>query len=144
VKDEFRCPSSPGVEGALIVGIVVGTGLAYPSREVRVTSEFLEAAGDRPTARFRFSLPCERDACRNFQDGGCGLIARFVDEAEAVPTASGQVDASLPRCAIRARCQWFRDAGRQACAVCPSVRHFTARPAIGPEADGGSDRAADT
>lgn len=127
MNDKFRCPSSPGVEGALLVGIVVGTGLAYPSRELRVTSEFLRAAGERPEAQFRFSLPCEREACRNFRDGRCGLIGSFLEEAEAAPIESWPTEAPLPRCAIRARCQWFRDAGRRACGVCPFVRHFSAR-----------------
>ena len=119
------CPSSPAKDGALLYGIVVGSGLAYLKTAVPVTAEDLKDVGERVEDRFRFSLPCLHKGCHNFEHNHCALIGRLLDKQSAAPailpqTLSGSVN-DLPECAIRDHCQWFGTEGSAACGVCPTV-----------------------
>jgi hypothetical protein len=122
--EPLQCPSAPAVDGARVLGVVVGPGLAYLPRPVSLPAAALREAGGRATALFRFTLPCSQGACANYGSGSCQLIGRFLEPG--IGSEQLVTEDPLPHCAIRARCQWFRDAGRDACSVCPSVRHFSA------------------
>ena len=114
------CPSSRAKEGALLIGVVVGDGLAYLRPAVPLTAEDLQGAAPDVQERFRFSLPCLREKCRNFGEESCTLIQRFIERPE---TGDLVQCARLPVCDIRSRCEWFHTVGSRACRVCPSVRY---------------------
>jgi hypothetical protein len=129
------CPSAPAREGAIILGVVQADGsIAYLKDRLKVTREFLEIAqgGRRPEERFRFSSPCQEQACQQWVNGCCRLPTRL---AEVMPEPQTQV---LPRCSIRAQCRWFYQSGIAACRLCPIV---VTRPESRAELDGMNDEA---
>src|SRR5689334_23055788 len=103
------CPSAPGTQGALLIGVVeedrrvANLGTPFP-----VDVAFLEAAAAKgpPERRFRFSSPCVEGHCSQWDGGGCGLINRVVGYVAGA--AAPKAPATLPRCAIRASCRWWR------------------------------------
>ena len=102
---------------------IPGARIAYLKTAVPVTAEDLRDAGGKVEDRFRFALPCLHKGYNNFEHDHCGLIGRFLGSAaRAKPrqTLSGSIN-ELPECAIRDRCQWFRNEGAAACGVCPTV-----------------------
>jgi hypothetical protein len=114
----LRCPSSVCREGATLLGIVLPDGrVAYAPQQVTVTAEFVKLAqeGRSPEARFRFSGPCVKAACRQWSGTGCGVIEAVLAEV------GSREEGVLPRCSIRPECRWFHQAGPRACAVCPEV-----------------------
>ena len=74
--------------------------------------------GGSPEQRFRFASACVEAKCEQWTGSRCGVIDRVL-EVEGLDQA--REEAALPRCAIRASCRWFAQAGAEACAACPLV-----------------------
>jgi hypothetical protein len=107
--------------GSLLIGVVGPDGdVRYLGGPMPVTQEFVDTAreGRTPEARFRFAEPCQQGACANWS-GRCGVVA---DVLAVVPDGT-ELSSDLPACGIRGTCVWFRQRGRDACAVCPAVAH---------------------
>ncbi len=128
------CPSSPCVEGALVIGVRTGAGrLAYVQPPTHVDAAFVARAREqgRPESRFRFSLPCMESGCSQWNGSACGLVDLLLDDPPAPPEfdlrAAPGADAAapertrLPNCSIRSSCRWYFQHGAGACAVCPQV-----------------------
>jgi len=88
----------------------------------------VSADPDHPAeSRFRFAGACVTTACQQWRNEQCqvgraaSIVAKRLDPIE-----------ELPRCAIRARCRWWWQEGRAACAACAWVVHTTMRPADAP------------
>ena len=129
VKAPPLCPSSRGQEGATVLGISRGDGsLTYITPRHTVDGDFLRRAGPRPEERFRFSLPCVEGRCGNWSGSRCELIARL-----AAAEGEGAARGPLPACSIRSQCQWFHQAGPDACGACPRVRYPVERLSQGAE-----------
>jgi len=124
--NDTLCPSSPPKEGALVIGAIIGDETAYIRPAIPVTENDLAQAGGELEQRFRFSLPCLHDRCKNFAEGSCSLIKSFIAEAtNDTSPLHGKTQSGirhLPKCAIRAKCQWIRTASAAACQVCPVTR----------------------
>ncbi|WP_075835836.1 hypothetical protein [Deinococcus marmoris] len=113
------CPSSRCEDGNLLIGIVTGTGLiSLLPDALEVDAEFNRIAreGRAPEQRFRFASPCLGNGCQQWNGSRCGVI----DEAIALAPIQ-EAAVSMPTCAIRAQCRWFKQQGVQACGVCPLV-----------------------
>lgn len=120
------CPSSRAERGAILLGIVGAEGkIGYLTPEMRIGAEFLEVAdqGRTPEKRFRFAGPCVEAGCAQWTGTRCGVIDAALDEiGPCVSTNQAETsERSLPKCSIRARCRWFAQQGRNACAVCPLI-----------------------
>jgi hypothetical protein len=107
------------MEESVIFGVVGGSvdepRVRYLDEPQPVTDQLLDlAAPVEPTEVFRFAAPCACEGCQHFQDSLCSLAAKT---AEVVPSAVE----TLPACAIRPRCRWFREQGKAACFRCPLV-----------------------
>lgn len=121
---EALCPSARCEEGAILLGLVAADGrVAYLRPEARIDAEFVREArrGRAPEKRFRFADTCVEGRCAQWTGERCGLIDRVLESEDAV--ANGAEQRPLPRCAIRTRCRWFGQQGREACAACPLVVH---------------------
>ncbi len=115
------CPSSPAQSGALLIGIVQEGTVALLGTPMTIGQDFIDTAAQygKPERRFRFSVPCAEGSCAHWTGAACGLIDISRRQAgEAGLLAEG---AALPRCAIRARCRWWRQDGSSACATCSLV-----------------------
>jgi hypothetical protein len=120
--DSTRCPSAPAADGALLIGVVTADGrVANLGTPLPIDAAFLEIANavGAPEQRFRFSSPCQKQRCIHWKDRECGLIGELYTTASEA--GENLEAAALPRCAIRAECRWWRQRGRDACAVCPLV-----------------------
>jgi hypothetical protein len=117
VPDALLCPSGRSRAGSQLLGIVGSDGMIiYTPGLPRLTE--VQAAGfaaSGGSGSYRFAESCVKSDCGNWSAGGCG-IARAAIGAELPETAD------LPRCGIRAQCQWFRQEGAAACRRCPSIR----------------------
>lgn len=119
-SSRIQCPSSrPEMPGSAVFGVVLGSVehplVAYLEQTLPVTEELLALAGPvAPTEVFRFAAPCAGGACQHFDGTDCSLASRIV---ERLPSA---VD-SLPECAIRDSCRWWRQEGTEACFRCPLI-----------------------
>jgi hypothetical protein len=116
------CPSAPGTPGAVLIGVVEADGrVANLGTPLSVDIGFLEVAraNGPPERRFRFSSRCAEGHCSQWDGQRCGLIDRVLGHVAAAGAL--EMPASLPRCAIRADCRWWRQRGAAACAVCPLV-----------------------
>lgn len=117
---DLLCPSAqPTMPDAQAIGLVDHTldvpEVGYLERPLPVTAELLESTAPvRPTEIFRFSAPCQTDACSHWDGTDCGLVTRIT---QLLPVVS----LVLPRCNIRNDCRWFQQAGRAACTRCPQV-----------------------
>jgi len=136
-EDLTLCPSAPADEGALLIGLVATDGRVVNVRTpLPVDKEFLDnsRALGPPEARFRFSSPCHERRCSHWTGQQCKLIGELFDSA--VQARVDLTEPDLPPCAIRADCRWWRQRGRDACAVCRFVVTDT-RPwsSDGPEQD---------
>ena len=115
------CPSAqPGMEGAVVFGVVGGTAteprVGYLAERLAATPDVLALTGAvQPTEVFRFGAPCAGGGCRHFDGSSCRLAAKLVQLTPAV------TDASLPPCALRPDCRWWRQEGKAACMRCPQV-----------------------
>jgi hypothetical protein len=114
------CPSARSdSEGGQAFGVAGGTvdapkisyfKKAHPSLEFksRVGSEIaLEEV-------LRIAAPCEERGCQHFDGQDCRLVKRVVENLPIVAE-------SLPPCAIRRDCRWWRQEGLPACLRCPQV-----------------------
>lgn len=117
---ELLCPSArPEMRGSHVFGVVEGTVEAprtsYLTEAIPATEELLASAHPvEATEVFRIAAPCAEMQCVHFSGSACRLAERVVTRLPAV------VD-RLPTCAIRPHCRWFREQGKAACMVCPSV-----------------------
>lgn len=115
--DDRLCPSTRAAPGNALLGVVGADGrVGILGRPIPVDDAFLAVArqGRAPEKRFRFAGRCVRSDCRQWSDGRCGVIDRVL-------AMTGEIDAPLPPCGIRARCRWFAQAGGAACHACPEV-----------------------
>jgi hypothetical protein len=71
--------------------------------------------GIDPRRILRFAAHCDR-ACPNNAAGDCTLIERL----QAVPVRAEHAG-SIPRCHLRQDCQWWAQAGLEACRRCPAL-----------------------
>lgn len=127
--DVALCPSAPAQVGALLIGVVQEGAVALLGTPLTVDQGFVDIATEhgKPERRFRFSVPCVEDACAHWTNSACGLIG--VCRAQATQAGLvGPVDDALPRCAIRARCRWWRQEGRNACSTCAFVVYDPTHP----------------
>jgi hypothetical protein len=134
-EDFTRCPSAPATDGALLIGVVTADGrVTNLGTPLPIDAAFIETANAHgaPEQRFRFSSPCQQQRCVHWNNRECGLIGETASEA-----GENLSIAALPRCAIRADCRWWRQRGRDACAVCPLVVTDTkSSKSLDPRADG--------
>jgi len=117
-----RCPSAPATDGAFLIGVVTAEGrVANLGTPLTVDMAFIETAKAHGALeqRFRFSSPCQKERCVHWKKHECGLIGEL--HTAASEAGESLSVSALPRCAIRAECRWWRQRGRDACAVCPLV-----------------------
>jgi hypothetical protein len=117
------CPSSqPTVEQSLILGSIERNALGEPhvrylKHPVKVTDGTLAAftnAATKATEVFRFTAPCQKIDCRNWNGSACRVGQQVI---KLLPIVSSQ----LPECRLRPVCQWFDQEGEAACLRCPQV-----------------------
>ncbi len=112
------CPSMRCEEGSLLLGVIQAdqTAAFLPS-PLPVDAAFVAIAqqGRAPERRFRFAGPCREGACRQWQDGRCGVADLVTASAGAAPGAA------VPACAIRTTCRWWAQSGPAACGACRFV-----------------------
>lgn len=116
------CPSAPARPGALLLGVVGGTGrLERFGTPIEISAEFVETAGRAGPveARFRAASPCQTGRCVHWEEARCGLADKLVDAGASFNSTAGT--GRLVACPIRAECRWWQQRGAQACAVCTIV-----------------------
>jgi hypothetical protein len=92
-----------------------GLRVGYLTEAQPVTPAILDAAAPaKPTEVMRIAAPCMGKGCLHFDGANCLLATR-------VATMLDPVVRTLPRCAIRPTCRWFRQEGPAACFRCPQV-----------------------
>ena len=117
---QLMCPSAkPEMADAQVLGVVSREGaapqIAYVNERVAVTPDILEATAPAHVSQvFRLAARCEEKKCMHFDGSRCQLAVR-------IATLMPEVVDSLPPCAIRRDCRWFRQEGRAACLRCPQV-----------------------
>jgi hypothetical protein len=131
VRDDAEpalCPSAPAQPGALLIGVVQDGTVALLGTPLPVDAAFVETAArhGKPERRFRFSVPCAEAACGHWTGSACGLIG--ITRGQARDAGLAVAETTLPRCAIRARCRWWRQDGRAACATCAYVVYDPSAP----------------
>jgi|tagenome__1003787_1003787.scaffolds.fasta_scaffold20825334_4 hypothetical protein len=117
--DGLMCPSAHETHiGAKVFGVQVKTSsgdttVGYLPEAYPVTDQLLALAGPAaPTEALRIAAPCIK--CEHHDGNGCRLAGR-------VATMLDPAVGTLPRCAIRSNCLWFRQEGREACLRCPQI-----------------------
>jgi len=122
------CPSAqPDLPDARAFAVVDGEPdaprrLTWIEKPVPVTPELLALTGDAPpTEVMRFAARCQEKSCSHFDGRDCRLASRIVAMIDPVVS-------SLPHCAIRADCRWYRQEGAAACARCPQIVTRTVDP----------------
>ena len=113
------CPSSPATPGARLTGVIEPGGrVANLPTPLPIDANFIDQAraGGPLEKRFRFSSPCVEGRCGYWTGHECGLIGKLHEAIVAQVS-----EPSLPACAIRAECRWWRQRGRDACAICAFV-----------------------
>lgn len=116
------CPSSTAdTAGAQVFAVVTGTPgqarAAYLDAALALTPGLAaQAAPAAATEVFRIAAPCARGQCAHFAaaEERCRL-------GDKVLRWTPVVVQRLPRCAIRARCVWWSQAGASACRRCPQI-----------------------
>jgi hypothetical protein len=118
-----RCPSAqPGMDDLVIFGVRDSSAgndrsprVGYLTDPLPVTDDVLSLAGPvAPGEIFRMAAPCGGERCRHFDGTDCKLAARIVT---LLPIVVG----SVPPCAIRSECRWWKQEGKAACLRCPQV-----------------------
>lgn len=121
-QDALICPSARCEDGAVVLGVIVSTGVVgYISPALPVNAEFAERArraGSHET-RFRFALPCQENGCQNWTAGRCGVIEDALVSAGNIDELRNRAESDLPRCSIRRSCRWFAQRGPDSCRICP-------------------------
>jgi len=119
--DPPLCPSAhTSAPGARLFGVQVRTGsgerqLAYLPETQPITERVMDLAGAAaPHEVLRVAAHCIGGRCPHWNGQGCRLATRV---ATMLPVAVS----SLPRCAIRPACLWFKQEGPAACLRCPQV-----------------------
>jgi hypothetical protein len=120
-SDGQLCPSADAAwPEAEVFGVVLGEPdaprVGYLARPAPLTPELVDStapAGPGPV--LRVAAPCAESRCQHFQHERCRLAQNLVT---FLPT----VTKDLPPCAVRARCRWWRQEGREACFRCPQVQ----------------------
>jgi hypothetical protein len=110
-------PIGPDAEvfGVLTGSAAEGFRVGYLTEALPATPELLAAAAPaKPTEVFRAAATCMEWACKHWDGANCQLATRITAMLDPVVSA-------LPHCAIRARCRWFRQEGRDACLRCPQL-----------------------
>jgi hypothetical protein len=115
----LMCPSSQPHPGARIFGMKRSTPdgdrIGYFEAALPATPEILALpAPALPTESFRLAAPCAEHGCSHFDGAHCQLGQR-------IRSMLGPVVRSLPGCAIRPTCRWFREHGKPVCLRCPQV-----------------------
>jgi hypothetical protein len=114
------CPSVTSIRpGMQVFGVLTesehGLQVGYLTEALPATPELLAAAAPAtPTEVFRAAVPCAEGRCRHWDGADCRLARRITAMLDPVVS-------TLPRCAIRPVCRWFRQEGRDACLRCPQV-----------------------
>ncbi|MGW2477595.1 hypothetical protein [Streptomyces sp. NPDC001665] len=112
------CPSGDAhAPEAVVLGVRSGQEgrvayLADPVPASQVLGDVPE--GIDPRRILRFASHCV-SGCANRRGDDCALVERVVAAAPRV------VDAAVPRCHLRTRCQWWTQSGVEACRRCPAV-----------------------
>ncbi|MER7763510.1 hypothetical protein [Streptomyces sp. NPDC097619] len=118
------CPSGEaGAPESVVLGVRSGadgrvTYLADPVPAAEVLGAV--PAGTEPTRVLRFASHCV-SACVNRRGGDCTLVERIT----TLPAA--EEARAVPRCHLRAHCQWWQQTGVDACHRCPAVTTATYR-----------------
>lgn len=111
-------PREPGY--SWVFGVVAGEPgdpeMIPLERPEPVTEDVFEmVAPFHPSEVFRIAAPCVEGGCKNFgEEGICHL-------AKAAATSMRRSTDRLQPCAIRPRCLWWHQEGREACLRCPGV-----------------------
>jgi hypothetical protein len=115
------CPSATSIgPDAILFGVLTGSGadgfqVGYLTEVLPATPELVAAAAPaKPTEVFRTASACMERGCKHYDRADCQLANRIAALLAPVVVA-------LPRCAIRSRCRWFRQEGRETCLRCPQV-----------------------
>jgi len=115
------CPSAqPDMADAKVFGVMTGkqeAGLrvGYLTEAQPVTPDVIAASAPAaPTEVMRIAAPCMGHGCGHFDGTNCKLATR-------IATMFDPVVRTLPRCAIRPTCRWFKQEGPAACFRCPQV-----------------------
>ncbi|WP_272255750.1 hypothetical protein [Streptomyces xanthophaeus] len=116
------CPSGEaGAPESVVLGVRSGEGgrvtyLADPVPASEVLGSLPE--GIAPTRVLRFASHCV-SACVNRRGDDCALVERVLT---LPPPADAR---AVPRCHLRAKCQWWQQTGVDACHRCPAVTTAT-------------------
>ncbi|UTH72540.1 hypothetical protein [Chromobacterium sp. IIBBL 290-4] len=127
-KDKL-CPSSAfGSNGTMVFGMVGGSAeqrrVMYLKQIVPVESIDRSRLGEiAPEEIFRTAGLCAQQDCLHHDKGSsqCTLANRIVETAPPVVE-------QLAYCAIRPRCVWWDQHGRNACERCPQVVSMDMNP----------------
>ncbi len=125
----LNCPSAPHQHPeASLFGVVLedesGPRVSYLEKDARMPDRIdVNALGVDPGHALRFSAPCAKSSCGQWNDGGCRLGKDIAEKLAPV------VDVA-PACKLRATCRWFDENGVAACLRCPQV---TTRVMQGPK-----------
>lgn len=113
------CPSASGeAPDSAIIGFIGPSGRVAPiPTPIPLSPALRSTLGTQPERVFRLAAPCTAAACAQWDGEGCGLIGSLRASLAGVPASP------VVPCGIRAGCVWFRDAGLEACRVCPSVTY---------------------
>jgi hypothetical protein len=116
-----QCPSAHvSTPGARLFGVQVRNNrgsrqLAYLTETQPINEHMMKLAGTAPPHEvLRVAAPCIEAACLHWEGNGCRLATR-------VATLMPQAVSSMPRCAIRPACLWFKQEGPAACLRCPGL-----------------------
>jgi hypothetical protein len=119
--ESLLCPSAqPDQPEARVFGVQTTTEdntrrVGYLTRALPVTPDILALSGDAGAPEvLRIAAPCMRGGCTHYESGACTLGQRVAQMLDPVV-------GSLPRCAIRPDCRWFREQGPAACVRCPQI-----------------------
>lgn len=118
-NDSMNCPSATCSVGSLLIGIVTKNGsVEFLPQPLVIDKEFVSTAlrGRTPGKRFRFSSKCVQNNCKQWKNQQCGVADLTIKFFGPIDKTNG-----IPDCAIRSKCQWFRQAGTEVCSVCRKV-----------------------
>jgi hypothetical protein len=121
VTSSLLCPSArSNKQDNRVFGIIGGT-VEVPEvnylKEPQWPAEYMARLSDTkitPEEVFRIASPCEEKGCKHFDGRDCQLVVRVVEQLTSVSE-------SLPACAIRRDCRWWRQEGKNACMRCSQV-----------------------